>query len=343
MQFSQAYILWFLFLLVPMSVALYWHLRKRRKDISGFATSYLFRKIAPAVVWRRAVLKPVVWLVAFGILVFALSGPQFGAVEEVSVKKSSDVVIALDVSRSMLAEDVLPNRLEKAKQAISTLLRKMKGDRVALVVFAGKAYIQLPLTNDYAAGQMFLDAINTDMIGVQGTALGAAIEKARSCFPKNEETPSGRAIVLITDGENHEDDPLEQARLAKEEGAVIYTVGMGSPQGVPLPQYQNGLVVGYKTDKSGSTVVTRLNEKILTEISSATGGIYVQGNNTITALDRVLKEINAMEKTEKKGRRYTQNENRYQFFLLFGIMLLVIEYFTPERRSLKTRVKRLFE
>ena len=343
MKFSYGYILWFLFLVIPMSLAVFFVLRQRRRRIEGFATSYLFKKIAPAVVQRRAVLKPVVWIIAFAVLVFALSGPRFGSVQEITNKQASDIVIALDVSRSMLAEDVLPNRLEKAKVAISTLFKKLKGDRVAMVVFAGNAYIQLPLTTDYAAGEMFLDAVNADMIPVQGTALGAAIEKSRSCFPKDEENPTSKAIILITDGENHEDNPMEQAELAKAEGIIIYTVGMGSPKGVPLPQYNNGMMVGYKTDKSGATVISKLDEKTLTGISSATGGIYVQGNNTITALDRVMKEINSLDKKEKEGKRYTENENRYQFFVLFAIILLVAEYLISERRSLKTRVKRLFE
>lgn len=343
MRFSDNYILWFLFLLLPLAFIIFWYLRQRNRRIASFATSYLFPKIAPGVVQKRAVLKPVIWAMAFGILIFALSGPRFGAVQEITTKKAADIVIALDVSRSMLAEDVQPNRLEKAKIAISTLFKKLKGDRVALVIFAGKAYIQLPLTNDYAAGEMFLDAVNTEMIPVQGTALGAAIEKSRSCFPAEEEDPTSKAIILITDGENHEDDALAQAELAKSEGVVIYTVGMGSPQGVPLPEYQNELVVGYKKDKSGNTVISKLNEKVLTDISSATDGIYVQGNNTITALDRVMKEIDSLEKKEKQGKRYTENENRYQFFVLFALILLVTEYLISERRSLKTRVKRLFE
>lgn len=343
MRFTDQYILWFLFLLIPLAGVTFRYLQKRRQSLAAFAEARLLHKIAPALTQRRAVLKPVLMVIAIGVLIFGLTGPRFGAVKETEEHKASDIVIALDVSRSMLAEDVRPNRLEKAKQAISTLFRKLKGDRVALVVFAGKAYIQLPLTNDYGAGEMFLDAVNTDMIPVQGTALGAAIEKSLSCFPKDEQDPPGRSIILITDGENHEDNPMEQAELAKSEGTAIYTIGIGDAKGTPLPVYENNLVVGYKTDKSGSTVVSKLNEKILTDIAGATGGIYVQGNNTIAALDRVLKEIDRAEKKSKTSTRYTENENRYQFFVLFGIILLLAEYLVSERRSLKKRVKRLFE
>jgi len=343
MQFTDKYILLFLFLAVPLTAVSVWYWHWRSGNIAKFAEHGLFKKIAPTVVQRRAAIKPAIWILAALMLIFGLSGPRFGSVNEVTEHKASDIVIALDVSRSMLAEDVLPNRLEKAKVAISTLFKKLRGDRVALVVFAGKAYIQLPLTDDYGAGEMFLDAVNTDMVPVQGTALGAAIEKSRACFPADDPNPTGRAIILITDGENHEDNPMEQAELAKAEGTVIYTVGIGNPKGTPLPIYENGMMVGYKTDKSGQTVVSKLNDKILTDIAAATGGIYVEGNNTITALDRVMKEIDNLEKKETTGTHFTENENRYQFFVLFGIILLVAEYLISERRSLKTRVKRLFE
>lgn len=343
MKFADEYILWCLFAVLPLTAAVIWYLRRRRRNLAAFASERLFAKIAPTVVKNRAVLKPVFVVLALAILIFALSGPQFGASNQKTETKASDIVIALDVSRSMLAEDVHPNRLEKAKQAISTLFRKLKGDRVALVVFAGKAYTSLPLTDDYSVGEMYLEAVSTDMVTTQGTALGAAIERARSCFPVEEQDPPGRAIILITDGENHEDNPMEQAELARSEGTVIYTIGIGDPKGTPIPIHENGLVVGYKTDKSGSPVVSKLNEKILTDIAGATGGLYIQGNNTIAALDRVLKEIDSLEKKDRENNSYNPAENRYQFFVLFGIILLVAEYLISERRSLKKRVKRLFE
>lgn len=343
MKFADPYILWALFAVLPLTVAVVWYLRRRRRSLDAFATERLFAKIAPSVVQNRAVLKPVLFVLAFAVLIFAWTGPQFGAASGKNEIKASDIVIALDVSRSMLAEDVKPNRLEKAKQAISTLFRKLKGDRVALVVFAGKAYTALPMTDDYSVGEMTLEAVNTDMVTTQGTALGAAIERSRACFPVDEQNPPGRAIILITDGENHEDDPMEQAELARSEGTVIYTIGIGDPKGTPIPVRENGLTTGYKTDKSGATVVSKLNEKVLTDIASATGGLYIQGNNTIAALDRVIKEINSLEKKERETQTYNPAENRYQFFVLFGIILLVAEYLISERRSLKKRVKRLFE
>lgn len=343
MKFADPYILWCLFALLPLTVGVVWYLRKRRRGLNAFASERLFAKIAPTVVQNRAVLKPVLLLLAFAMLIFALTGPQFGASAGKTEIKASDIVIALDVSRSMLAEDVSPNRLEKAKQAISTLFRKLKGDRVALVVFAGKAYTALPLTDDYSVGEMNLEAVSTDMVTTQGTALGAAIERARTCFPADEQDPPGRAIILITDGENHEDNPMEQAELARSEGTVIYTIGIGDPKGTPIPIHENGLTLGYKTDKSGTPVVSKLNEQILTDIAAATGGLYIQGNNTIAALDRVMKEIDSLEKKDRETKTYNPAENRYQFFVLSGILLLLAEYLISERRSLKKRVKRLFE
>lgn len=343
MSFTDKNIIWLLLLLIPLSLIAVRTWRLRKKRMNQFAEPLLFERIAPLVVYKRLAVKSTIILCVFGLLIFALSGPRFGAVNEVTVKKSADIVIALDVSLSMLAEDVQPTRLQRAKLAISTLFKKLKGDRIALVVFAGDAYIQLPLTNDYSAGEMFLDAVNPELIPVQGTALAAAIQKSRDCFTQAKSEDLNRAIILITDGENHEDDPVEQAKLAKEEGVVIYTVGVGDPKGTPIPVYQNNLVVGYKTDKSGSTVVSKLNDKILMDIAAASGGIYIHGNNTVAALDRILKEIEKLDRKETAVTRYTENENRFQFFVAFALVLLILEYLISERRSLKKRFNRIFE
>lgn len=182
MSFTDKNIIWLLLLLIPLSLIAVRTWRLRKKRMNQFAEPLLFERIAPLVVYKRLAVKSTIILCVFGLLIFALSGPRFGAVNEVTVKKSADIVIALDVSLSMLAEDVQPTRLQRAKLAISTLFKKLKGDRIALVVFAGDAYIQLPLTNDYSAGEMFLDAVNPELIPVQGTALAAAIQKSRDCF-----------------------------------------------------------------------------------------------------------------------------------------------------------------
>ena len=343
MTFSNSDILWFLAgipLLVMLTV---WAWRNRRKALNLFSDENLLAQTAPHMVSRRWLIRRILFISALALLVFALAGPRFGAVEKKSEKSVADIVIALDVSRSMDAKDVLPSRLEKAKLAISTLIKKLKGDRIGLVVFAGKAYIQLPLTSDYGAAELFLDGVNTDMVPVQGTDLGAALNRSTECFMNAGSAESNRAIILITDGEHHEEDPEEIVKAARKEGITLFTVGIGDQKGTLLPEYENGIIKGYKTDQSGNTVVSKLNEPLLMQLADAGGGVYVQGNNTVAALDRILKEINSMERVITAESRYSDEENRYAFFVSAGLILLLLEYLVSERRSLKKRLNRLFE
>ena len=202
-------------------------------------------------------------------------------------------MIALDVSNSMLAEDIQPNRLERAKQSISKLIDNLQGDRIGIIVFAGKAYIQLPITTDYSAAKLFLTTINTDIVPVQGTAIGDAIEMAKTSFNEIEHS---KAIVIITDGENHEGDAVENAKEAADEGILVYTIGMGLPDGSPIPVYNKyGNRTGYKKDKQGNTIITKLNENMMQQIAAAGNGIYVRANNTQAGLRKVFDEINSLE------------------------------------------------
>jgi Ca-activated chloride channel family protein len=211
------------------------------------------------------------------------------------------------------------------------------------VVFAGKAYIQLPLTTDYGAAELFLDGVNTDMVPVQGTDLIAAMEKSTECFLNAGSAGNNRAIIAITDGEQHEGDPMEAVKAARSEGITVYTVGIGDAKGTLLPEYEGGVIKGYKTDPSGNTIISRLNEPLLMQMAQAGGGVYVQGNNTVAALDRVLKEINSMERSVTSELLYDDEENRYAFFVFLGLLLLLAEYMIPERKLLKIRKNRLFE
>lgn len=343
MTFSNVNILWFL-AGIPLFVMLtVWAWRDRQKALNLFSEGKLLSHTAPNMVFRRWLLRRAIFIAALSLLIFALAGPRFGTAEKKTEKSVADIVIALDVSRSMDARDVLPSRLEKAKLAISTLIKKLKGDRIGLVVFAGRAYIQLPLTSDYGAAELFLDAVNTDIVQVQGTDLGAAINRSAECFTNAGSADNNRAIILITDGEHHEDDPTEIVKEARRDGITLFTVGIGDPKGTLLPLYENGIIKGYKTDRSGNPVVSRLNEGLLMRLAEAGGGVYVQGNNTVAALDRILKEINSLERVVAAESRYSDEENRYAFFVTAGLILLLLEYLITEKRSLKKRLNRLFE
>jgi Ca-activated chloride channel family protein len=274
------------------------------------------------------------------LLVLALAGPLGGMKVEKVKREGIDIMIALDVSNSMLASDVEPNRLERARMAISSLIDRLKGDRIGLVIFAGNAYTQLPITTDYAAARMFLGTISTDMIQTQGTAIGAAIDKAATSF--DDESKGGKAIIVITDGENHEDDAVGAASAAYARGIHTYTLGIGSPQGVPIPIHSGGQVSGYRTDKSGSTVVTRLDEQILIKVAEAGGGKYLRGNNTVSALNALYEDIEKMSRNEYEAKDIRLYENHFQIPLFLGILLLITESLLGNRR-MKKRFKNIFE
>ena len=256
-------------------------------------------------------------------------------------REGFELMIALDVSNSMLAEDLQPNRLERAKQSISKTIDKLKGDKIGVVVFAGEAYVQLPMTTDYAAAKLFLSTIGTDIVPTQGTAIGKAIELSIESFA--EAPAKNRAIIVITDGENHEDDAIAQAKNAVEKGIVVHTIGIGSPEGTPIPLYSRGRKSGFRKDRAGNTVVTKLNEQALQEIASAGDGIYIRANNTQTGLKILFDELNKLEKAEFGTKMFTDYEDRFQYFIAAALLLLVLELLISERKSKWFRNFNLFE
>jgi len=237
----------------------------------------------------------------------------------------------LDVSNSMLAEDIKPNRLERAKMAISNLIDRLQGDRIGIVVFAGNAYKQLPLTTDYSAAKLFLSAVDTKIIPTQGTAIGEAINMAVQSF---DDKQHNKAIVVITDGENHEDDAVGAAKNAVEKGIKVFTIGMGLPEGSPIPLYdRNGNKLGFKKDRSGKTVITKLNEDMLRQIAAAGNGSYVRAGNASTGLSKVLDDINKIQKKEIETRQFTDYEDRFQIFLALALILMLVELLITNRKS----------
>lgn len=301
-----------------------------KKQVGSFGDYHLIRSLIPAYSASRKSLRFWLLMMAFGMLMIALANPQTGSTLETVERKGIDIMIALDVSNSMLSEDIRPNRISRAKQAISRLIDKLSNDRIGMVVFAGKAYTQLPITTDYAAAKLFLNTINPDMIPIQGTAIGEAINLASSAFQDKE---TSKAIIIITDGENHEDDALQAAASAAESGIIVCTIGMGLPEGGPIPQYRGNTRTGFKKDASGATVVTRLDEVMLQQIAASGNGRYVRANNTDAGLEKIFETISKLEKTSFDAKVFADYEDRYQIFLVLAAFFLILEILIAERKS----------
>lgn len=321
----------YLLLVIPVFILLYiLSSRIKKKALEAYGDWSLLIRLMPDYSGSRGILKLILLMLAWVMLVIGLADPQTGSKLEKIKRKGIDLVFALDVSNSMLAQDIAPNRLERAKQAIARLLDNLENDRVGLVVFAGNAYVQMPVTTDYSATRLFLSNINPGMIPTQGTSLGEAIETSVSCFGK---TKQSKAIILITDGENHEDDAIAAARSAASSGIRIFTIGMGLPDGSPIPVYNSGVQIGFKKDSQGNTVISRLNDELLKEVAQAGKGVYVRANNSQAGVKEVFDQINKLEKVEYDSQIFSDYEDRYQFFLLAGLLLLVIEVLISEKKS----------
>jgi len=330
-SFSNTVMFWGLLIIPLWVLGLVVFLRWKKKSMLKFASANLQDLMFPQYSRGKIVAKHILFIISFALLIIVLARPRLGMkVQEVQTQ-GADIVIALDVSNSMLAEDLKPNRLERAKQAISVLLDRLTGDRIGLVVFAGTARKQIPITIDYATAKMTVQTISPDDINTQGTSLSAALEMAISTLP--EERKGSGAIILISDGEDHEGQALEIAKTAREKQIFIHTIGIGSPQGVPIPVYENGQLKGYKTDKNNQTIITKLNEPMLQQLAAVGGGVYVKGNNPTIALDQIKKEIDRMEKQVVAMKRHEDGEDRFQWILIFAITLLVIEIMMGEKAS----------
>lgn len=329
-------------LLIPLFTILfimyvYW----KKKVLKRFGDMDVTGRLMPFKSSSKRVVKFIILMVAYTFLVIGVANPQVGSKLEKVQRKGADLVIALDVSNSMLAQDIRPDRLERAKQAISKLIDRLGGDRIGIVIFAGKAYVQLPITSDYAAAKMFLSTVSPDIVPVQGTAIGEAITLASNSFSDEEHS---KAIIVITDGENHEGNAVEAAEKATEMGINVYTIGMGLPDGAPVPVYnESKQLTGYKKDKNGTTVISKLNETMLQQIAAAGNGKFLMANNRRDGLETMLEEINKLEKSEFETRMFSDYEDRFQYFLAVAILLLVLEFLLFERKSKLTEKLKLFK
>lgn len=327
--------------LIPVFFALFWiMLLRRKRNIRQLGDDKLVQSLMPERSNFKLWLKFSLLSLAYFFLILGLANPQIGSKLEEVERKGVDLVIALDVSNSMLAEDIKPNRLERAKRAISQLIDKLEGDRIGIVVFAGKAYMQLPITTDYSAAKLFLSTINTDVVPTQGTSIGQAIELSLTAFSENNHE---KAIVVITDGEDHDDDPIAAAQTVLKQGIKVYTIGIGLPEGAPIPEFSNGQQMGYKKDLSGKTVITKLDETTLQQVAAAGDGIYVRANNTTAGLNQVFEQISKMEKKKYETKMFSDYEDRFQYFLALALFLFVLELLIFERKSKFAGKINLFE
>ncbi len=319
----------YLLAIVPVLVLFFIYIRYQRiKSIKAFGNPDVMESLMPQVSSSRPVWKFVLIAVSVMAFVFLMAGPQFGAKLQKVKRKGVEIMIVLDVSNSMMAQDIQPSRLDRSKQAISRLVEKLHNDKIGLIVFAGDAYIQLPITTDYASAKMFLSTINTNIVPVQGTAIGKAINLAVKSF--GPQSDASRAIIVITDGENHEDDAIAAAQAAKEKGIIVHTIGMGLPQGAPIPiEGTNSFI----KDRSGNVVITKLDPKMLAEIAVAGGGDYFAADNTRSTLNEVFEKISKMDKTEFDAKVYADYEDQFQWLAWIILALLVAEVFILDKKN----------
>lgn len=312
----------------------------RRSTQKKFADFALLKRLSPNQSLFKSILKVVVLCGAFACLSLALVNPKIGTKLETVRSQGVDIVFAVDVSKSMLAEDIAPSRLDKSKQLVTQIINSLASDRVGIIAYAGKAFPQLPITTDYASAKMFLQNMNTDMLSSQGTAIHEAIQLAKTYYDDEEQT--NRVLILISDGEDHGSDALDVAEEANEMGIRIITIGVGDLKGGPIPIKRSGVILNYKKDTDGETVITRLNEATLMEIAEETNGVYINGKNTTAVVDTIKAELDKMDKKEFESKQIADFKDQFQWFLGLGILLLFIDIFFLERKTAWLKKLNLF-
>ena len=338
-RFANIEMLWWL-ITIPVCVIAYIIITKRKqRQLMEFGDPELMAQLMPDASKSRPIVKFTLLIVALALLIVAAARPQYGQQEKTVKRQGIEVMVALDISNSLLAEDVAPNRLDRAKQMLSKMIDNMTDDKVGLVVFAGEAFTQLPITCDYVSAKMFLNTISPKLIPTQGTAIGAALQTAIRSFG-SQESDAGRAIILITDGENHEDDATAVAKQAQELGIQVFVIGIGKPEGSPIPVPGTN---DYIKDRSGQVVVSRLNEEMCQEIAQAGKGAYVRCDNTNTAMRALQQELDRIATTDLETTVYADYNEQYQSFLLIALLLLVIDCFILMRQNHRLNRMDLFK
>jgi Ca-activated chloride channel family protein len=325
-HFAQAQYLFLIFLIPVFFVIQAVLLRLRSRKIRKFGDEKLVEQLMPSYSKSKVWVRLTLFSIGFFFFAIGLSRPQIGARLKEQEIKGAEIIIAMDVSNSMLAEDYSPNRLDRAKLAVSRLVDKLRDDRIGLVIFAGTSFVQLPVTTDYVSAKMFLNTIDTGSIPIQGTAMGDAITTCIRSF--SQQSDKSRAIILITDGENHEDDPVAAAKQAAEMGIKVFTIGVGSPEGKPIPM--NGELL---KDKDGEIVVSRLDEEVLKEVAQAGNGAYVRAGNSEFGLNPIIEDLKKLEDEKYNSIVFEEFDEQFMYFLAIALFFFVLEMLVGDRRS----------
>jgi Ca-activated chloride channel homolog len=329
-------------ILIPILVIIYYIIRKYRQNaLRNFCDADLINELIPEDTRYKPPLKFFLITFALALMIGGIANPQIGTKLENVKREGVDIIIALDVSNSMRAEDIKPNRLERAKQAVSRLIDSLQNDRIGLIVFAGESFLQMPLTTDFGAAKLFLSNIDCDMIATQGTAIGSAINLAIKSFVEKEK--KHKILIIITDGENHEDDAAGIAHEAADNGIIVHTIGMGTIDGGPIPIYSGNTQTGYLKDKDGNIVMTKLDPQMLQNIASEGNGKFIRSAGIDPDLSQLVNEISKVEKKEYSSRLYSDYESRFQYLLGAAFIFLIFEFFLSDRKNKYIASLKLFE
>ena len=325
--------IWFwAFIIIPVMLMVFlWTFFWKKRIQKSFGSAVVLKRLSPDLSFFKSSLKFIILCLAVGFLVIGLINPKIGTKLETIKREGVDIVFAIDVSKSMLAEDVAPNRLEKSKQLVTQIINNLASDRVGIIAYAGKAFPQLPITTDYASAKMFLQSMNTDMLSSQGTAINEAIQLSRNYFDDEEQT--NRVLIIISDGEDHNDLSIEVAEAASEEGIKIYTIGVGSENGGPIPLKRNGVVRSYKKDQNNETVITKLNKETLRLIANEAKGSYIDGSQTAAVVEQVRAILSVMDKKEFEAKEFAEYKDQFQWFLGIGLFFLILDVLLLERKT----------
>ncbi len=329
-----------LLLIIPVLWLAYFYMRiwqvKKQKAVFD-------AKLLDEVVIERSRFKPFIKLLLLSLallfLITGLTNPKMGTKLETVKRRGVDIVFAIDVSKSMDAEDVAPSRLEKAKRLVSKIVDNLVSDRVGIIAYAGEAYPLLPITTDYAAAKIFLQNMNTDLVSSQGTAIDDAINLATTYFDDDD---TNKILVILSDGEDHSQKAVEAAKEAAKQGVTIFSIGIGTKKGAVIPIKRNGSLYGYKKDKNGQTVITKLNDQVLREIAQVTGGKYIDGRNTKEVVNYIADALKKMDKKEFETTKFSEYKDQFQWFLLTGLLFLVLYIIVLERETQWLRKLNLF-